>query len=161
MALIKCTECGKEISDKAVTCPHCGAPRINNTVYVSRPSNHLLAKSEKKEKSNYGNMRLGFGITNLAIGALIFTAVLSSTGGIRGNTLQMAGAWFLVVTGLITILGKNKKGAIITSIVFYSFTIMILLAIMNSISGFSILVIMNIIFLILTSISFSKDKSFK
>lgn len=26
MALIKCPECGKEISDKAVACPNCGAP---------------------------------------------------------------------------------------------------------------------------------------
>ncbi len=24
MALIKCSECGKEISDKATSCPHCG-----------------------------------------------------------------------------------------------------------------------------------------
>jgi len=28
MSLIKCSECGKEISDKAVTCPHCGSPVI-------------------------------------------------------------------------------------------------------------------------------------
>lgn len=26
MALIKCTECGEMISDKATACPHCGAP---------------------------------------------------------------------------------------------------------------------------------------
>ena len=26
MALIKCRECGQEISDKAAACPHCGAP---------------------------------------------------------------------------------------------------------------------------------------
>ncbi len=26
MALIKCTECGNMLSDKAQTCPHCGAP---------------------------------------------------------------------------------------------------------------------------------------
>lgn len=26
MALIKCKECGKEISDKAKVCPNCGAP---------------------------------------------------------------------------------------------------------------------------------------
>jgi predicted amidophosphoribosyltransferase len=26
MALIKCEECGKEISQKAKTCPSCGAP---------------------------------------------------------------------------------------------------------------------------------------
>lgn len=26
MSLINCTECGKEISDKATSCPNCGAP---------------------------------------------------------------------------------------------------------------------------------------
>lgn len=26
MALVKCTECGKELSDKATTCPNCGCP---------------------------------------------------------------------------------------------------------------------------------------
>lgn len=26
MALIKCEECGKEISDKSKKCPNCGAP---------------------------------------------------------------------------------------------------------------------------------------
>lgn len=26
MALIICPECGKEISDKAISCPHCGCP---------------------------------------------------------------------------------------------------------------------------------------
>lgn len=30
MALIKCPECGKEISDQAVSCPNCGTP-INKT----------------------------------------------------------------------------------------------------------------------------------
>lgn len=28
MALIKCSECGKEVSDRATTCPHCGCPMI-------------------------------------------------------------------------------------------------------------------------------------
>lgn len=30
MALIKCSECGKEISDKAVSCPNCGTKVITN-----------------------------------------------------------------------------------------------------------------------------------
>ena len=30
MALIKCYECSKEISDKANSCPHCGAPKIDS-----------------------------------------------------------------------------------------------------------------------------------
>jgi hypothetical protein len=35
MALVKCGECGKEISDKAAACPGCGAP----TAPVSAVSN--------------------------------------------------------------------------------------------------------------------------
>jgi len=31
MALIKCSECGREISDKAATCPGCGAPVSTST----------------------------------------------------------------------------------------------------------------------------------
>ena len=33
MALIKCSECGKQISDKAKKCPHCGA---NNKIQSRR-----------------------------------------------------------------------------------------------------------------------------
>ncbi len=31
MALINCPECGKEVSDKATTCPNCGCP-INSSI---------------------------------------------------------------------------------------------------------------------------------
>ena len=37
MALIKCTECGHEVSDKASVCPNCGAP-----VGLAQPSNQQL-----------------------------------------------------------------------------------------------------------------------
>lgn len=40
--LIKCTECGKEVSDKAGKCPNCGAP-----VY------EVVAEGEKKKDSSY------------------------------------------------------------------------------------------------------------
>ncbi|HCS74919.1 MAG TPA: hypothetical protein DIW17_13725 [Clostridiales bacterium] len=42
MAMIKCPECGKDISDKAESCPHCGCP------------NHEFNKSES-EKININN----------------------------------------------------------------------------------------------------------
>lgn len=29
MALIKCEECGKDVSDKAKSCPNCGCPIVN------------------------------------------------------------------------------------------------------------------------------------
>lgn len=35
MAMIKCTECGKEISDRAKACPHCGCPKV----YFNKTSN--------------------------------------------------------------------------------------------------------------------------
>ena len=30
MSLIDCEECGKQISDKAITCPNCGSPVVGN-----------------------------------------------------------------------------------------------------------------------------------
>lgn len=38
MALIKCEECGKEISDKAKTCPNCGVP-LNEIIQEAAESN--------------------------------------------------------------------------------------------------------------------------
>lgn len=32
MALIKCIECGREVSDKAQSCPGCGAPLVNKVI---------------------------------------------------------------------------------------------------------------------------------
>ncbi|WP_291657516.1 zinc ribbon domain-containing protein [Clostridium sp.] len=43
MALIKCTECGKEVSDKAASCPNCGCPLSQmvkgGTVRIRIPNN--------------------------------------------------------------------------------------------------------------------------
>ena len=46
MALIKCPECGKEISDKAGACPHCGCPIGNAT----QPIQNNDGKSNKGSK---------------------------------------------------------------------------------------------------------------
>ena len=38
MSLIKCSECGKEVSDHAVSCPSCGNPiSTHNVAEASRP----------------------------------------------------------------------------------------------------------------------------
>lgn len=48
MALIKCEECGKEISDKAASCPNCGAPVVpTNNVTIPK---QFRAKSVKEKK---------------------------------------------------------------------------------------------------------------
>jgi len=43
MALINCSECGKEISDKAISCPNCGNP-INQTVEVANTKSEEILK---------------------------------------------------------------------------------------------------------------------
>ena len=46
MALIKCPECSKEISDKAISCPHCGfglnTNVVNSTVTVQRKRSNAI-----------------------------------------------------------------------------------------------------------------------
>ena len=47
MALIKCSECGKEISDKAPACPNCGMPlrskdRRTYNIIVTRENQWFL-----------------------------------------------------------------------------------------------------------------------
>lgn len=43
MALIICRECGREISDAAAYCPHCGAPNLNvRPAFAHSPKDRLL-----------------------------------------------------------------------------------------------------------------------
>ena len=43
MALIKCNECQKEISDKATTCPNCGAPVVAPPAPAANPEKQIAA----------------------------------------------------------------------------------------------------------------------
>ena len=43
MALIKCLECNKNVSTKAINCPHCGAPILKEEKDIE-----LLAKTKGK-----------------------------------------------------------------------------------------------------------------
>lgn len=44
MALIKCPECGQEISDKAVTCPKCGCPTSEQKSVIVKKDYKATAK---------------------------------------------------------------------------------------------------------------------
>jgi DNA helicase-4 len=47
MALIKCPECGKQISEKADKCPHCGLPSQYFNIQKTAKSNELSEKDYK------------------------------------------------------------------------------------------------------------------
>lgn len=51
MSMIKCPECGKEISDKAKSCPNCGAP-------ASNPCLECTVNIRRKRKTAYSARKI-------------------------------------------------------------------------------------------------------
>ncbi len=72
MSLIACTECGREISDKAPQCPGCGAPQQRLAPTFGAYVSGLVAPGEAptKPKSNMGL------ILSLGIPAIVLVAIL-------------------------------------------------------------------------------------
>lgn len=60
MALIKCLECGKEISDKASACPHCGCPVAVRPVLSQEEQNRqeTITRLQSEEQQASKNKRI-------------------------------------------------------------------------------------------------------
>ena len=56
--LLKCTECGGDVSDKATACPHCGAPVV---LEVPKPEE----KTNKEEGFWWPSIPIGLGVLAL------------------------------------------------------------------------------------------------
>jgi hypothetical protein len=54
MALVKCPECAKEVSDQAVACPHCGLP-LSGKATAPNPS-----PSQSSKPANWAGVRVIF-----------------------------------------------------------------------------------------------------
>jgi hypothetical protein len=94
MALIPCNECGKEISDKAVMCPHCGFSRFGSpycfeyrskTRLFGLPLVHIV--SGRNIDPVTGRLRVAKGI--IAIGGISFGVV--SVGGFSVGLFSLGG----------------------------------------------------------------------
>ncbi len=71
MALVNCSECGKQISDKAATCPQCGAPVITSpasTTPVDRARAILFENPRTGQVTNISNA----GVYTLFFGCFYF-----------------------------------------------------------------------------------------
>lgn len=81
MSLIKCTECGKEISDKAATCPNCGCPMVSSNVpmqeSIQQPAQNTANQVPIKKKGH------GCLITFIVIVALFIGFSVIITNGIE------------------------------------------------------------------------------
>lgn len=73
MALIKCPECGKEISDKAVACPNCGCPIASNVALAKSPD--FIEKTQESPQMQFPSlptvMNVGKQIVNWGLDAAI------------------------------------------------------------------------------------------
>ena len=97
MALINCTECGREISDAATVCPHCGAPVVKDVfcptcgAEIARPA---VVCNNRKDKLVAGLLAIflgGLGIHYFYLGkttAGLITILLS---------LCTCGGWYIIV----------------------------------------------------------------
>ncbi len=108
MALINCPECGKEISDKATTCPNCGCP-------VAKETEELNGK----QTGHLSYIRIALSILLIVSAVFVvyqsFFAGLSNTINATGN---LDGTWGLIfalleilfgVMGIVTAKTENSK----------------------------------------------------
>jgi len=66
MALVKCTECGREISDQAVSCPGCGAP-----VVAATSRKVLLSAARSAAPAQGTGSAFGIAAVVLGLGAVV------------------------------------------------------------------------------------------
>jgi zinc-ribbon domain len=63
MAIVRCAECGNEISDKALTCPKCGAPQASSCTSPAGTS------AKPKAKTHPVTMGIAIALVAIAIGS--------------------------------------------------------------------------------------------
>ena len=85
MALIKCSECGRDVSDKASACPNCGCP-------VQREQQMQKVPEQKHKKNNSWRIVLAVIISVLVIGFI--SSLVSNIK--KGDTIHLSDLTFEV-----------------------------------------------------------------
>jgi len=98
MALLKCPECGKEISDKAENCPHCGYVLVKNELPKIRRTE--LTRNPPKPVP---------GVICIALGAFMIFGGLLTIVAIFGIFVLIAGIAFLTY-GVNLFVGGSETG---------------------------------------------------
>lgn len=89
MALIKCEECGKEVSDKAKVCVHCGCPieikavQINVEEQIEHKEDNEVKITEYKDEKEVDRLKLDKkGITSMQILIVVIGLATLFSGGL-------------------------------------------------------------------------------
>lgn len=112
MALIRCGECGREVSDKAPTCPNCGAPvelerAILAPTTVSLEENDFVATSAMmSDLAKKAIERLNYRVDATTVGTASFTTgvTMGSWSGVSGTV-----SWEEVAPYRFRVTGRGKQ----------------------------------------------------
>jgi len=94
MAIIKCLECGKDISNKALSCPNCGVPlnenisddiisSKNETNNIEKPKNQATIKKEENTMSSFF-----VGITIVVIMFILFKSCSGNDNKSKSSSVE-------------------------------------------------------------------------
>src|SRR4051812_25267797 len=73
MALIECSECGRQISDRAPACPGCGAPVAKASMPPAGPAAPIVAgRIDAPTKASFGWLRLAVITLVVFVGYIFF-----------------------------------------------------------------------------------------
>ena len=130
MALIKCSECGKEISDKATVCPICGNPILKDEVEIkpTLQEEKVNKATDKLETGTWAKGKLVIGIVSMFLFILISfqSCAAGLSNAIEGNA-SISGssglflAIFMVIAGIVGVATRKSsgKGGAIATIILY------------------------------------------
>ena len=105
MALIKCPECGKEVSDKAASCPNCGYP-LTDTISPSADSEEKESAAVHPERfTDVGEFHGSNAMLYLGVFIMFLSIPFFLLGGLGIITAVIAG--FMIAVGI----GSNSKRA--------------------------------------------------
>lgn len=114
MALIKCPECGKEFSDTANACPHCGYVMKENTISNAKD----LGKGVKEGLKGLNTMaspKKKSTCIKLSLIPIVAFIVLMIAGLLSNDTLIGIGGLLAILSGACNFyVGKFKKGILYT-----------------------------------------------
>ncbi len=93
MALINCPDCNKEISDKAPTCPGCGAPIVQDIESKGSGVDHLVT-TQATSKALKAQQAIASAL--FLVGLFIMFAGKGGDGATFGAVVMVAGiAWYI------------------------------------------------------------------
>ena len=95
MSLIKCSECGKEISDHAVACPSCGNPIHNQVAPIANSNEPVeIELTSKRWKKKFIWSIIFFLIGWMAISQSVVIGILLMILGLATAVVASIGRWW-------------------------------------------------------------------